>query len=176
MPKTKSKKIIRWKFLRTGLKSDNGDLKWEIGKWMKIGRKLNICHHGLHCSKQINQALSYVKGEILAKVEVRGKSIIEDDKECYSEMRIVKAWDWTRKDSVSLAVYAAKLVIKIYEKKYPNDDRPRKAIEAAEYWLKHPTTYAANAAHAANTAKSDLKAKIEKWLVARVKRLKPYNP
>ena len=37
-----------------------------------------------------------------------------------------------RKDKVRYAVFAAELVLNIFEKKYPNDDRPRKAIESAK--------------------------------------------
>src|SRR3990167_3145927 len=114
-------KTIRYKFLRTGLKSDSGNLTWKIGKWQKVEGELKMCHWGLHCSKEINQALSFVSGEILAKVEVRGRSIVEDEKECYSEMKIIKTWNWSKEDSVALAIYAAELVIDIYEKKYPKD-------------------------------------------------------
>ena len=132
--------------MREGIKSDNGDHRqWKIGKWEHQGGKINLCKNGLHCSRQINQAFSFVHGEVLAKVEVEGKSAIQDDKEAWSDMRIVKAWKWQKKDSVALAVYAAELVIDIYEKKYPKDDRPRKAIEAAKYWLKHPHAAAAYA-------------------------------
>src|SRR3990167_4892913 len=148
----KAEMIKRYKFFRIGLKSDSGDLTWKKGVWKKVDGELNMCHWGLHCSKEINQALGFVRGEILAEVEVRGKSIILNDKECYSEMKILKTWKWTKKDSVALAVYAAELVIAIFEKEYPKDDRPRKAIEAAKYWLKHPTAYAAYAAHAAADA------------------------
>ena len=151
----KSKTIKRYKFLRTGLKSNSGDLTWKIGKWEKYEAELSMCHHGLHCSKEINQAFSFVPGEILAEVEVRGESIIEKDKECYSEMKIIKTWNWDKEDSVALAIYAAELVIDIYEKKYPKDDRPRQAIEAAKKWLKHPTANAANAANAAYAAYDD---------------------
>src|SRR3990167_298298 len=54
-------------------------------------------------------------------------------------MKIVKAYKWTKKDSVAFAIYAAELVIKNYEKKYPNDKRPREAIEAAKKVLFHDT-------------------------------------
>ena len=37
------------------------------------------------------------------------------------------------------AIYAAEQVIDIYENKYPNDDRPRKAIEAAKNYLNNQT-------------------------------------
>jgi hypothetical protein len=130
---------MKYKFLRSSLQSDNGNLsKWEIGKW-KHEDTLDMCHFGFHCSRYPDQAFSYVQGEILAIVETKGKSIIQDNKECWSDMRIVKAYHWQKKDSVALAIYAAELVIDIYEKQYPNDDRPRKAIEAAKAWTKHPT-------------------------------------
>ena len=69
------------------------------------------------------------------------------------------AW-WTikhllkKEQSVKIAIYTAEKVIDVFEKKYPNDDRPRKAIDAAKAWLKEPTetNRAANAADAANAA------------------------
>lgn len=40
---------------------------------------------------------------------------------------------------VSIAIDAAKSCIHVFEAEYPNDERPRKALEAAERWLKDPT-------------------------------------
>jgi len=61
-----------------------------------------------------------------------------------------------KKQSVKIAIYAAEQVIDIFEKKYPNDIRPRKAIQAVKKYLKNPTDKAfshvlqsAVAAHAA---------------------------
>jgi hypothetical protein len=54
---------------------------------------------------------------------------------------------------VKLAVEAAELVLPVFEQKYPNENRPRKAIEAAKAWLDSPDVVnAANAAVAANNA------------------------
>ena len=54
---------------------------------------------------------------------------------------------------VSLAVEAAELVLPIFEREYPKDGRPRKAIEAAKAWLKNPSDKTADAAaHAAHAA------------------------
>lgn len=50
------------------------------------------------------------------------------------------------KQYVSYAVYAAEQVIDIYEKKYPDDDRPRKAIAAAKKCIKNPSKQNKNAA------------------------------
>lgn len=44
----------------------------------------------------------------------------------------------SRKQKIRYAIFSAKEVIDIFEKKYPNDKRPRKAIEVAEEYLKNP--------------------------------------
>ena len=58
----------------------------------------------------------------------------------------------TYKQYVSYAVFAAKQVIDIYEKKYPNDKRPRVAIKAAKKCIKNPTKKNKAAADAAAAA------------------------
>lgn len=133
------RKIYRWKFLREGFRSKKGNLKWKIGVWNRVEGKLSMCENGLHCSRSVFDAFRYVRGEILARVECRGDHIIGTDKECWREMRVVKAYEWAKKDSVAIAIDAARLVLPIFEKIYPNDKRPRKAIEAAINWLKNPT-------------------------------------
>jgi len=106
-----------YKFLRTGMKSENGNHKWKKNVWYKENN-IDICERGFHASKNIIDALNYVKGEILAKVEVRGDSIIEKDKECWSEMRILETWKWNKKKSLSLAIYAAELSLPNFKKEY----------------------------------------------------------
>ena len=68
-----------------------------------------------------------------------------------------KKWDWAnwlltnafdKMQCVEYAVFSARSVLKIYEYKY-HDLRPRKAIEAAEQYLKTPTDAACGAARAA---------------------------
>jgi hypothetical protein len=134
--KSRMKIIKRWKFLRTGLKSENGGLKWKKGEWQKVTGELELCRNGLHCSKNAYDAFSYVQGEILAEVECRGKHLFDENKECWEEQRVVKTYRWTKKDSVRLAIYSAESCLKNYEKIYPKDKRPRQAIEATKRWLK----------------------------------------
>ena len=58
---------------------------------------------------------------------------------------ICRVFDRTNK--VRYAIFAAEQVIHLFEKKYPDDKRPRKAIEAAKEWLKNPSAdYADSAA------------------------------
>jgi len=56
--------------------------------------------------------------------------------------------------SVRFSVYAAELVLHIYEDRHPRDQRPRKAIEAAKAWIENPKAAgaAAKAAKAAGAA------------------------
>jgi len=72
-----------------------------------------------------------------------------------------------REDCIRHAIFAAKQVIHIFEKKYPEDLRPRKAIEAAENYLNNPAAadaadaaYAAYAAAAYAAAADDLQDKL----------------
>ena len=44
-----------------------------------------------------------------------------------------------RKQKVQYAVFAAELVVDNFEKEFPDDDRPRKAIEAAKAYIKNQT-------------------------------------
>ena len=55
----------------------------------------------------------------------------------------------THKQKVQYAIFSAEQVIEIYEKKYPKDHRPRRAIETAKKWVENPTANAAYAAYAA---------------------------
>ncbi len=147
----KTKPTYLWKSLKAGMKSGADDSAWKIGEWRKEER-IDICNRGFHASELVIDAMGYVNAEVIAKVEVCGTSEKQSDKQCWSEMRIVEAYEWTKEDSVTLAIYAAELVIDIYEKKYPNDKRPREAIEAAKEWLKNPSAAAAAAAEAARAA------------------------
>jgi hypothetical protein len=64
------------------------------------------------------------------------------------------------KKLIPLAIQCAEIVLHIFEKKYPNDDRPRKAIEAARACLANPTEEnkqaAVNAATNAEDAADDI--------------------
>ena len=114
----------KYKFLKLEggkIKSNSGNEVWKIGEWKKLEGKPDLCNYGFHCSIEPYDAFSYVQGEILAEVEVRGKSDIQKDKEAWSEMRIVKAYKWTKKDSLRLGAAwsaAASAAIKKIQKEF----------------------------------------------------------
>jgi len=95
------------------------------------------------------------------------EKLIEESRLDWANWAIVRFM--TYKQYVSYAVYAAEQIIDIYEKKYPNDNRPRKAIEAAKKCTDNPSdknkkaAYAAANATAASEVKQKLKNKILKY-------------
>jgi hypothetical protein len=161
----------RWKFLKKqgrAIVSNHGNLKWKIGEWQHVDGDIVACENGLHASKKVYEAFSYIQGEILAKVEVKGKKDEQDDKAAYSDMRIVEAYKWTKKDSVALSIFAAELCLKEFEKLYPKDKRPRNAIEAARAVLTHDTAKNRSAAWSARSAAWSARSAAESaWSAAR---------
>jgi len=128
-----------WKVFKAGMKSNNGNIEWPIGKWNKHEGPLKICRYGFHASERIIDAMQYTSAEIIAEVEVQGASQKHKNKQVWSEMRVVRTWEWTKGDSVALAIFASEKVLKIFEDEYPDDKKPRQAIDAAKKWLKNPT-------------------------------------
>jgi hypothetical protein len=57
-----------------------------------------------------------------------------------------------RKQCLEIAIFSAEQVLDVYERKYPNDPRPRNAIDAARKVLKNDTEENRNAAYAAASA------------------------
>src|ERR1035437_8464610 len=158
-----------YKFLNEGLKSSKGDCVWKLNEWKTHDKDPKCCEEGFHGSVLPLDALKYINGSIVAIAEVKGKSHKENDKQAWEKMRLVKAYHWTKTDSVELAIFSAALVTDIFEKKYPKDDRPRKAIEAAKAYveaLNGGDEKKINAATAtAATAKQKLLKKINAWMV-----------
>jgi hypothetical protein len=78
------------------------------------------------------------------------KKLMGHDKYQWANWLIVRTM--TKPQYVAYAIFAAEQVIDIFEKKYPDDKRPRKAIDAAKKWLKNRTDENAAAADAAAAA------------------------
>ena len=154
-----------WKALRAGLTSQYDGSKWKIGKWRKLPEVTELCV-GFNCSPRVIDAMRYVSMEILVRVDVGGTVIEGGDKWTCQKMRVVEAWHWPKEESVRLAIFAAELCLQNWENVYPNDDRPRKAVEAAKAWLENPCDgTAASAAWSARSAASA--AAYAAWYAAR---------
>jgi len=146
----------RWKFVNlegNRMIASQNDFEWKVGEWFHQKGNIKLCENGFHCSVNPLDSLNYVKGERILLVECKGDSDTSSDKECWSDMIAVKAYEWDKIKSVKLSIFAAEKVVDIYEKEYPKDYRPRKAIEAAKKYLENPSAYAAaRAAYAASSA------------------------
>ena len=59
---------------------------------------------------------------------------------------------FTKPQAVQYSIFNAERCISNYEQEYPNDNRPRKAIEAAKAWLLNPTEENRSAESAARSA------------------------
>ena len=99
-------------------------------------------------------------------------ALINDKKLDWANWLIVRVMD--RAQRLAYAIYAAEQVIDIYEKKYPTDDRPRKALEAAKRVLGKDTKENRNAAYAAanaaaNAAADAMKLKILEYGISLIK-------
>ena len=109
------------------------------------------------CKEAVNWFKRQKKSEPLEVLE----ALISENKLSWASWSIVRLM--TYEQYVSYAVFSAEQVIGIFEKKYPEDTRPRKAIEAAKECIEDPSiknkklaaaAYAAAYA-AANTAAND---------------------
>ena len=78
------------------------------------------------------------------------KKLMKADKFQWANWLIVRLM--THEQKIQYAIFAAEQVIEIYEKKYPDDKRPRNAIKAAKEYIKAPTEKNKNAADAAYAA------------------------
>ena len=80
------------------------------------------------------------------------KKLIEEDRIDWANWTICRVF--SKKQKIQYAVYAAEQVIDIFEKKYPDDKRPRKAIEAAKKCIENDTEENRSKAESAASAES----------------------
>lgn len=145
-----------WKALTEDMRSFHGNCAWKIGEWKRYRGNLSICQKGFHASPTIAQAMSYVNPGYVCLVEAKGAHQAEEDKQCWEKMRVIKAYKWTKEDSVEMAIYAAQLALPIFEKSHPNYTSHKKAIQAAKNWLRNKTDNNVRAARTAARMAADI--------------------
>jgi hypothetical protein len=143
-----------FKILVDGKSCHGGNSTWSLpngntpGDWMPTLRKLEPCARGYHIV-EAHQIPKWLKEECqIFEVEVSGKVIPhDDDKHVCGKVRLIKQMKWDSEVYLRLfAADCAEHVLHIYEKEYPSDDRPRKAIEAARKYARKEIDAAARAA------------------------------
>lgn len=94
---------------------------------------------GLHAAPDVLSAYLNIDGNRLFEVETGGMILHNDKCEFAAQkMKLVREID-TEKLSRAFAIDCARRCLHNYEAVYPSDDRPRKAIEAAETYLNAPS-------------------------------------
>ncbi|MFA7486027.1 MAG: putative immunity protein [Phycisphaerae bacterium] len=94
-------------------------------------------------------------GEPTSVEETIEKLLLSDEREKFGWSNWLLSCVLPLDDKIRYAIFAAELVIDIFEKRFPEDKRPRNAIEAARKYLSHKDAAAADAAYAAARAAAD---------------------
>lgn len=124
----------------------------------KLLKKLGACH----------EAVDWTKGKTLAEA---WQQCDRADWMLWLCGRMAGQEGWpTRPQIVLVACSLAEKVLPLFEKKYPNDSRPRKAIEAARAWANDPSKHAAADADARTSTAAG-----EAWQRERLAKLKEFS-
>ena len=126
--------IKGYKFITSKNKSLNGNITWKLNEWQETQESLKLCESGFHACRTPLESLQFIYGDKFCIVEADGTIIDGDDKFVASRMRIIKELP-TKEIFVRFAIECAKHTLSNYEQMYPNDNRPRLAVEAAEECL-----------------------------------------
>jgi len=106
------------------------DGSWKSGKWMpKVKGELEPCMNGYHICRPTD--LIHWLDEAIFEVEYKGKLVKDSDKCVVREARLLRKIEtWDEKSARLFAADCAERVLPIYEKEYPNNNAPRKTIQA----------------------------------------------
>ena len=130
-----------WKVLDRNRQPFHGGAgRWpKSGEWLEVEGTLVVCENGLHlCRKK--ELVEWLGPEIW-EVEYSGETIQADDKIVVRKARLLKKLaTWNAKTARLFAADCAEHVLSIFEKKYPEDQRPRLAIQAARQFARGKIT------------------------------------
>ena len=158
------------------LPTRNDDGTWTPGEWMpEIDGPLVECENGYHLAT-LEQLVRWLNARIFV-AEVDGELVesIDHEKWVARKVRLVSETAWDERMARLFACDCAEHVLPIYEKDYPKDPRPRKAVETARAYAdgkatKEELAAARNAAWAAagGAAGAAAWAAERKWQTARL--------
>lgn len=107
------------------------DGTWKPGEWMPtIKGDLTPCQNGYHlCRRQ--DIIDWIN-ESIYEAEYQGEIIEDSNKVIVRKARLLSKFEsWGEKTAILFAADCAERTLHIFEKQYPNDERPRKAITAS---------------------------------------------
>lgn len=123
-----------YKVLNPDRKCIYGEGHWsEPGEWLEVKGGLIPCENGLHLCRR-DDLVDWLGTEIW-EAEYEGDRINFDNKIVVRKARLVRKLDtWTDRTARLFACDCAEHVLYLFEKEFPDDDRPRKAIETARLY------------------------------------------
>ena len=127
--------MVYYKYLNADRKSPLQDWQWpRVGTWTKPIDGVAACERGYHaCRTAPHFDLLEWSGEHLYEIELRGDIIVADTKVVAPQARLVRqVKTWNARTQRLFTCDCAARVLKIYERDYPNDKRPREAIRVAQ--------------------------------------------
>ena len=100
------------------------------GNWVKIEGELVACENGLHVARGELELLQWLDARVF-RVEVAGAKVEAHDKLVVRRARLIEETAWSETTARLFAADCAERVLHIFERRHPNDGRPRDAITAA---------------------------------------------
>jgi hypothetical protein len=157
---------------KNGVACNGGNGEWHLpkdgkpGEWMPHIEDINPCVSGYHLC-EVDDLIEWLNEETY-EAEGRGESIRDTDKTVFQEARLLRKLEtWNDKTARLFAADCAERVLQLFEKEFPDDDRPRKAIEAVRKYangeISKDDLIAARAARAARAAAFAAEAAAATW-------------
>jgi len=110
--------------------------KWSLphnkqpGDWMPpVKGKLIACENGYHLCRE-GDLIKWL-GPAIFEAEYRGERLDTGNKIVVRQARLLRRLNWDERIARHFACDCAEEVLHLYEQKYPDDLRPRQAIEVA---------------------------------------------
>jgi len=130
-----------YKVLNEDMTSCNGgNATWKLGEWMPvIDGELIPCENGYHLCRRGDLVEWF--GETIWEAEYRGEIVESDNKVVVREARVIRKLDtWNKRTARLFACDCAEQSLQYYENEYPDDKRPREAIETARKYANGEAT------------------------------------
>jgi hypothetical protein len=122
------------------LPTQNDDGTWTPGEWMpEVEGELEPCRNGYHVAT-LEQLPNWL-GERIFEVEVGDEIVHADDKSVVRTCRLIREFtSWNERTARLFACDCAERALYLFEARYPDDGRPRKAIEVARRYAEGAAT------------------------------------
>lgn len=122
------------------LPTRNDDGTWTPGNWMpRVEGELSLYGDGYKVGT-LDQIINWL-GPRIFEVEVGNEIIHDKKKSIVRTCRLLREYtNWNEKSARLFACDCAERVLHIFERVFPGDDRPRKAIETARHYANDNAT------------------------------------